>query len=407
MIILREYQTRSINMLYTWFERHPSGNPCLVLPTGSGKSVIIAELCRDAIQSWPETRILVLSHVKELLEQDADKILAVWPEAPVGIYSASIGMKRLAEPITVAGIQSIRKRASEVGHIDLVIVDECFPAGAKVLTPSGEVNIEKMRCGDIILNLGGVGVVEAISRRNAKETFLLEVDDGRTIECTGNHRFLTKNGWNMARELENGTYLFGLEDVCRMWEGVPPLDQKERGRNDCLRNAGISMGEAAILLGGMCEEAFSDSFGCECERQDKTTLERNKAQAYSALRKRVLASFASVGPSSCLGGWVGGRSCGENRSGTSERDLSECVQAGHSEHEKKDCDRGGWGISYGDRKTRTRSEKNTFLNGGRLARISRIKRKGLVPVFNLQVSGHPSYFVNGIATHNCHLINHK
>ena len=97
MITLREYQTRSINMLYTWFEQHPEGNPCLVLPTGSGKSIIIAELCRDAVQNWPETRILVLSHVKELLEQDANKILAVWPEAPVGIYSASIGMKRLAE----------------------------------------------------------------------------------------------------------------------------------------------------------------------------------------------------------------------------------------------------------------------------------------------------------------------
>lgn len=124
MITLREYQTRSINMLYTWFEQHPEGNPCLVLPTGSGKSIIIAELCRDAVQNWPETRILVLSHVKELLEQDANKILAVWPEAPVGIYSASIGMKRLAEPITVAGIQSIRKRASEVGHTDLIIVDE-------------------------------------------------------------------------------------------------------------------------------------------------------------------------------------------------------------------------------------------------------------------------------------------
>ena len=124
MITLREYQTRSINMLYTWFEQHPEGNPCLVLPTGSGKSIIIAELCRDAVQNWPETRILVLSHVKELLEQDANKILAVWPEAPVGIYSASIGMKRLSEPITVAGIQSIRKRASEVGHTDLIIVDE-------------------------------------------------------------------------------------------------------------------------------------------------------------------------------------------------------------------------------------------------------------------------------------------
>ncbi len=123
MITLRPYQQRTIEELYAWFGKHP-GNPCLVLPTGSGKSVIIAELCRDAIQSWPETRILVLSHVKELLEQDANKILAVWPEAPIGIYSASIGSKRLDQPITVAGIQSIRKRASEVGHTDLIIVDE-------------------------------------------------------------------------------------------------------------------------------------------------------------------------------------------------------------------------------------------------------------------------------------------
>ena len=95
-----------------------------MLPTGSGKSHIIAELCRDVIQSWPDQKILILTHVKELIEQDVEKILMAWPTAPIGIFSASIGKKQLGEPITIAGIQSIRKHADRVGHVDLVIVDE-------------------------------------------------------------------------------------------------------------------------------------------------------------------------------------------------------------------------------------------------------------------------------------------
>ncbi|MFA5544668.1 MAG: phage terminase large subunit family protein [Sphaerochaetaceae bacterium] len=121
MIGLRPYQKKAINLLYKWFTQH-DGHPCLVLPTGSGKSHIIAELCKDALQNWPETRILMLTHVKELIEQDAAKLRQHWPNAPLGIYSAGIGKKEIGEPITFAGIQSIRNQ--EVGYIDLVIIDE-------------------------------------------------------------------------------------------------------------------------------------------------------------------------------------------------------------------------------------------------------------------------------------------
>lgn len=121
---LRPYQQRAIDDLYGWMRKR-SGHPCLVLPTGSGKSHIIAELCRDALQSWPETRILMLTHQKELIEQNAAKLRSHWPGVPLGIYSASIGRKELDEPITFAGIQSIRTKAVQVGHVDLVIIDEC------------------------------------------------------------------------------------------------------------------------------------------------------------------------------------------------------------------------------------------------------------------------------------------
>jgi DNA repair protein RadD len=124
-MMLREYQQRTIDQLYAWFEEGHAGNPCLVLPTGSGKSHIVAALCKDALQNWPETVVLMLTHQKELIEQNAEKMRQHWPGAPMGIYSASIGKKQLGEPITFAGIQSVRSKARQLGHIDLVIIDEC------------------------------------------------------------------------------------------------------------------------------------------------------------------------------------------------------------------------------------------------------------------------------------------
>jgi DNA repair protein RadD len=121
--MLRDYQTRTITQLYDWF-RANTGNPCLVLPTGAGKSHIIAALCKDAVQTYPNTRILMLTHVKELIEQNAEKMRLHWPNAPMGIYSASVG-KRQIDAITFGGIQSLRNRALKLGKIDLCIIDEC------------------------------------------------------------------------------------------------------------------------------------------------------------------------------------------------------------------------------------------------------------------------------------------
>ena len=127
---LREYQTRSLTMLYEWMGKS-AGNPCVSLPTGSGKSVVIAELCRQAVTEWPETKILMLTRSKELIEQNHAKLRAIWPNAPIGIYSASVGRKELGEPITIAGPLSIINRLEEIGHIDLIICDECHDISHK------------------------------------------------------------------------------------------------------------------------------------------------------------------------------------------------------------------------------------------------------------------------------------
>lgn len=128
-IVPREYQARAVTMCFDWLSAN-QGNPCLVLPTGAGKSIVVAEICRQAVQGWPGTRILMLVHVQELVQQNAEKMRTVWPNAPLGIYSAGLRRKEI-DAITFASIQSIHRKAELVGHIDLVIADEAHTIGHK------------------------------------------------------------------------------------------------------------------------------------------------------------------------------------------------------------------------------------------------------------------------------------
>jgi len=121
---LRDYQRKSIDLLYNWIANN-EGNPCVVLPTGAGKSVVIATLVKESVQKWRETRVLMLVSSKELIAQNAAKMRSVWANAPMGIYSASLNRRDIGEQITFAGIQSVRNKSALLGHIDLCIVDEC------------------------------------------------------------------------------------------------------------------------------------------------------------------------------------------------------------------------------------------------------------------------------------------
>ena len=138
MLELRDYQQEAINALYGWFEAG-KGNPLVVAPTGSGKSVMLAEFMRSALERFPQTRILCVTHVKELIVQNHAALLRLWPNAPAGIYSAGLGRKQLHSQITFAGVQSIARKARDLGHVDLVIVDEAHLIPRKNNTQYGKL----------------------------------------------------------------------------------------------------------------------------------------------------------------------------------------------------------------------------------------------------------------------------
>ncbi len=121
-ITLRYYQQAAVNAIYKYL-REKTGNPCVVLPTAAGKSLIIAQVCKDTCIQW-NGRVVVLAHVKELLEQNAAEIQALCPMLRVGIYSAGLNRRDTQDSVIVAGIQSVFERASEIGRADLIIIDE-------------------------------------------------------------------------------------------------------------------------------------------------------------------------------------------------------------------------------------------------------------------------------------------
>ena len=93
--------------------------------TGSGKTIFFATLIKRLLNDWPTLRIAVLAHRRELIRQAQDKLLSVWPEAPIGIACASTGKKTNTElPVTIGSIQTLSRRAEETAPFDLIIIDE-------------------------------------------------------------------------------------------------------------------------------------------------------------------------------------------------------------------------------------------------------------------------------------------
>ena len=120
---LRPYQAAAIDSLYRWWQSR-SGYPLIELPTGAGKTVVFCELIKRLFSDCPDLMVLVLAHRKELLTQAAQKMIAVWPEAPIGTFCAGLNARQIA-PITIASRGTLANCVDAFPRIDLVVVDEC------------------------------------------------------------------------------------------------------------------------------------------------------------------------------------------------------------------------------------------------------------------------------------------
>jgi DNA repair protein RadD len=131
MIQPRYYQDDADRSIFEYFCSGNTGNPVVAMPTASGKSIVIAQFCAKVLRQWPRQRIVVCTHVKELIAQNYNKMLEAWPEAPAGVCSAGLNRRESMFPIIFGGIQSMVKTPALFGHRDLVLVDEAHLISGK------------------------------------------------------------------------------------------------------------------------------------------------------------------------------------------------------------------------------------------------------------------------------------
>ena len=128
-VIMRDYQSAATDAAISYLKSN-SGNPIICAATGTGKSIIIASLIQRIITANAGARVMVATHVAELVFQNSEKLKSIMSDADIGIYSAGLGLKESGNQIIFAGIQSVY-RAKNLGKINLLIIDECHTISKK------------------------------------------------------------------------------------------------------------------------------------------------------------------------------------------------------------------------------------------------------------------------------------
>lgn len=196
MYKLRSYQQEAVDNTIEYFKkkRDPA---VIVLPTGAGKSLVIAELARIA-----KGRVLVLAHVKELVEQNHLKYTSYKLEA--GIYSAGLNKKDSSQKVIFGSIQSVARADDQFfEEFTLLIIDECHRVSLEDDTQYGVVINKLRKNNEKICILGltatpyrlGLGWIYNYSHRGVVQTqerrFFKQCVYELTLEYMIKHKFLT------------------------------------------------------------------------------------------------------------------------------------------------------------------------------------------------------------------------
>jgi len=121
--LLRDYQRQAVDATFD-FLINKDGNPLVEMCTATGKSVVIAETCRRAIEMSPYDKILVVTHNRDLVKQNCEKLHSIAPELSIGVYSAGLSKKQIGRQVTFCSIQSVWSKAFKFPSISLLLIDE-------------------------------------------------------------------------------------------------------------------------------------------------------------------------------------------------------------------------------------------------------------------------------------------
>lgn len=397
---LRPYQEAACDAAMAWVRA--STEPCLIdAAPAAGKSFMIAKVAADLHAISGGKRVLCLAPSAELVKQNHAKYLLTGERA--SIYSASAGAKSTKHVVVFGTPGTVKNSISRfMQNYAGVIVDECFAAGTMIQTPYGEKSIETLRTGDIVCNTVGSGQVETVFTKSVTEIYNVKLSNGETIECTGSHPFFTERGWIEVRNLMEGEVAFRREDVSRLLSHFRTQNGSAEGEAQAERSVGKVVEKTRNLFSILRKEMAEPYAQRFVAGKNASDAETHRTQTASDLGERSRSDSSAAGTFRCSGGRLDCRASNSDRNGPQERHLSERIQGRSSVPHEDDCYRSGRGESWHPSETSGGQEERQSLGSIRVESVSRIELTRPEIVYNLHVSGHPSYFAGGVLVHNCH-----
>lgn len=160
--VLRDYQDLQVRYATDFiFNNKTNRTSLLGAPTGVGKSVIIGGIVKQIKFYWPQSRILMLTHVKELVEQNYEKAQDMSEDHHIGLWSAGLRKKEWHSDIVFAGIDTVVRNPENLGHRDVVLIDEAHRVSPK---PNTNYNVVLNHLQAVNPYIKGVGLTATLYR---------------------------------------------------------------------------------------------------------------------------------------------------------------------------------------------------------------------------------------------------
>ena len=405
MRTLRPYQSDIVDRVRNAY-LHGYKAPCVVLPCGGGKSVIVAEIAKRTTAK--QNHVLFLVHRKELVDQ-IQNTFDFWG---VDMNNADIMM-----------VQTASRRIDSIEYPSLIITDECFPAGTMV----DDKPIEEITPGDYVSSYNEInGTIEKkrviAVMKNPMPDQLVEIDSN--LLSTLNHpiyeplegRYIDagsfKQGQFTLHCVQYGTFLGTAYKKSKkyfscIWKNTYLLLKGMFQRilsSYFLNNDGEN--QSKVCIGANEEKQSFQQSGCQGKdigfpkRKAFSGRTWRKWQGYDRSADDVDESTESTSTRS-------GICCKNDR----DIEISSCLQGGCRFTEQNDCCGSGRKQSSFFKSKRSRRKKNFRLRAERVESVTihksaDLRKSGRLRgenfVYNLEVEDTHNYFANGILVHNCH-----
>lgn len=391
----RPFQSAAHDALRKGF-RDGHKNQLIMAPTGAGKTYLGLRICNEAMQKGK--RAVFLCDRTTLINQTSEAADG-YGLTEHGVIQAQHWRRRPNHLLQIASAQTIAKR-NYWPAVDVLVVDECFPGDTLISTPYGPRKISTLKSGGLIYNAMGVGRIDSVFSKPASSIVTVRLSDGTKFECTPDHPIFTDMGWRSAGSLGVGTRLFRFKDVYGLYKTLHAKNGERLQREEDIRG-GDSIQSASMLWEILCKEVEEPDALGRITPKDAENIEGNRSWTEGTWRqwywsnKTTKHGGASVRIPMASGGHY-------LHLEVLEAGLSASLQSGYSEQGIDDCNRIGWPESWIVETTDAGSEKGCFASQPWVESVEIEERGSSELVYNLRVTGHPSYFANGVLVHNCH-----